>query len=83
MFGILSLKSLKTQVLFSNVASEYEPFEAKLIVPLSSGTTNLSAGVNVWACAFGTMFEITNNGIDKSSNRVRAIVLRVTFKSVA
>ena len=58
----MNLKSLKIQVLFSNLASEQEPLTAKLTVPLSSGMMNLSDGVKVWrvwACEFGQKNENT------------------------
>jgi len=49
---MLNLKSLKTQVSFSNFADEKEPLKAKLIVPLSWGMLNLSDGVKTCrACA--------------------------------
>ena len=37
-----SFRLVKTQLLFTKVADEQEPFRAKLIVPLSSGMLNLS-----------------------------------------
>ena len=39
---MLILKSLKTQVSFSNFEDEKEPLKAKLIVPLSWGMVNVS-----------------------------------------
>jgi hypothetical protein len=44
---LLSLRSLKLQVLFSIVAEEHEPLSAKLIEPLSCGMLNLVAEVKV------------------------------------
>lgn len=59
---MLNLKSLKTQVAFSNFAVEQEPLKAKFMVPLSSGMLNLSNGVKnwgAWACEEGQKQENT------------------------
>ena len=46
---LLSLRFVKSQLAFTKVADEQEPFRAKLMVPLSSGMLNLSERVKVVA----------------------------------
>ena len=43
----LSLRFKKTQLSLTKVADEQEPFNAKLMVPLSDGMLNLLEGVKV------------------------------------
>lgn len=46
---LLRPRFVKTQLPFSKVADEQDPFKAKLMVPLSAGMLNLSEGVKVVA----------------------------------
>ena len=80
---LLSLKSLKLHVPFSNVAAEQDPFRENLIDPLSSGMLNLSVGVKVvplCACVLGQTGKNIKTMMRKAVSPVRTILMIVALK---
>ena len=81
---LFSLRFLKVQVPFSNVAAEQDPFTEKLIDPLSSGMLNLSADVKVvlvWACASVNIGKNSKTMTRTIESAVKAFLVLFAIKS--